>query len=93
VSGNVVSSSELGGNFMGVRELGNKLAQSAKVQACLATQWMRYSFGETETGAMSCQIQSLANRFKQQGYSLKALFAQLTALDGFVMRSAAAEGN
>lgn len=91
VSGNVVSSSDLSGNFMGVRELGNKLAQSAKVQACLATQWMRYSFGETETSAMNCQIQSLASRFKQQGYSLKALFAQLTAMDGFVMRSAAAE--
>ena len=45
-----------------------------------------------ETTADACVIQTLADRFKQQGYSLKSLFAELSALDGFAMRSAA-EGN
>ena len=87
VSGHVQSTSELGGDFVGVRDLAQKLAQSPKAEACLATQWMRYAFGDTETTADTCQIQALTNRFQQQGHSLKALFAQLSALDGFTSRS------
>jgi hypothetical protein len=87
VSGHVASTSELGGDFNGVRALGEKLAQSPKAQACLATQWMRYAFGTTETSDETCTVQALTDRFQQQGFSLKALFAELSALEGFGKRS------
>jgi hypothetical protein len=48
---------------------------------------MRYAFGTTETSDETCTIQALTDRVQQEGFSLKALFAELSALDGFVMRS------
>jgi hypothetical protein len=87
VSGHVASTSELGGDFSGVRALGQELAASPKAQACLATQWMRYAFGVSESSDETCIIQTLASRFEQQGYSLPSLFAELAAFDGFALRA------
>jgi hypothetical protein len=87
VSGHIASDSDLGGDFSGVRALGEKLAKSPKVQACLATQWMRYTFGTQETEAEQCAVASLADRFAKEGNSLMALFADVSALDGFGSRA------
>jgi hypothetical protein len=87
VSGHITSDSDLGGDFSGVRDLGEKLAKSPKVQACLATQWMRYTFGTQETEAEQCAVASLAERFGKEGNSLMALFADVSALDGFAARA------
>jgi Protein of unknown function (DUF1592)/Protein of unknown function (DUF1588)/Protein of unknown function (DUF1595)/Protein of unknown function (DUF1585)/Protein of unknown function (DUF1587) len=91
VSGHIESTSDLGGDFNGVRALGDKLAQSPKVQACLAAQWMRYAFGTQETTADQCTVAALASRFGQQNNSLPALFAGLSALDSFAQRRALPE--
>ena len=92
VSGHIESVSDLGGDFNGIRALGEKLAQSPKVQACLAAQWMRYAFGTQETSADQCTVQALATRFSQQNNSLTALFAGVSALDSFARRRAVTEG-
>jgi hypothetical protein len=92
IHGQVLSNAaELAGDFDGVRQLGDKLAQSPKVQACLAAQWMRYAFGTEETAADQCTVQALAARFGQQNNSFMALFAELSALDSFAKRSALPE--
>jgi hypothetical protein len=91
VSGHISSDSDLNGEFMGVRALGEKLAKSPKVQACLATQWMRYAFGTQETSAEQCAVLTLADRFAKQNNSLMALFAEVSALDAFAQRAALGE--
>jgi Protein of unknown function (DUF1592)/Protein of unknown function (DUF1588)/Protein of unknown function (DUF1595)/Protein of unknown function (DUF1585)/Protein of unknown function (DUF1587) len=91
VSGHVSSESDLDGDFSGVRALGEKLAKSPKVQACLATQWMRYTFGTTETSAEQCAVATLADRFAKQNNSLLALFAEVSALDAFSQRASLGE--
>ncbi|MBC8131354.1 MAG: DUF1588 domain-containing protein [Deltaproteobacteria bacterium] len=91
VMGHIASASDLGGEFAGVRALGDKLAQSPKVQACLSSQWMRYAFGTKETGADQCTVEALAARFGQQNNSLKGLFAGISALDSFAQRRAVPE--
>ena len=83
VSGHISSDSDLDGDFSGVRALGEKLAKSPKVQACLATQWMRYAFGTGGSSAEPCAVASLADRFAKEGNSLTALFAEVSALDAF----------
>jgi hypothetical protein len=87
VSGHITSDSDLDGDFSGVRALGEKLAKSPKVQTCLATQWMRYAFGTQETEAEQCAVAALADRFAKEGNSLMALFAEVSALDGFAERA------
>jgi hypothetical protein len=91
VSGHISSDSDLDGDFSGVRDLGEKLAKSPKVQACLATQWMRYTFGTQETSAEQCAVLSLADRFAKQGNSLMGLFAEVSALDAFAQRASLEE--
>ncbi|MEO8212950.1 MAG: DUF1592 domain-containing protein [Myxococcales bacterium] len=93
VSGHIESTSDLGGDFSGARELGDRLAKSPKVQSCLSAQWMRYAFGTKEAPADACSVQALATRFGQENHSLNALFAGLSALDSFAQRRAVAEGS
>lgn len=92
VSGHIESTSDLGGDFSGARDLGNKLAKSPKVQACLSAQWMRYAFGTKENSTDQCTVQALANSFGQQNNSLTALFAGLSALESFAQRRTVTEG-
>ncbi len=91
VSGHIASDSDLAGDFSGVRALGEKLAKSPKVQACLATQWMRYTFGTQETSDEQCAAITLADRFAKQNNSLIDLFAEVSALDAFALRAAPVE--
>jgi Protein of unknown function (DUF1588)/Protein of unknown function (DUF1592)/Protein of unknown function (DUF1595)/Protein of unknown function (DUF1585)/Protein of unknown function (DUF1587) len=90
-AGHIASGSDLGGDFNGVRQLGDKLARSPKVQACMAAQWLRYSFGVKETNADQCAVAALTVRFSQKNNSLLSLFAGLSALDSFAKRSALPE--
>jgi hypothetical protein len=91
VSGHITSDSDLDGDFSGVRALGEKLVKSPKVQACLATQWLRYTFGTQETDAEQCAVATLADRFAKGGFSLMSLFAEVTAFDAFTQRAALPE--
>lgn len=89
VSGELTSTTDpsLAGAFNGVRELGEKLAQSAQVRDCVATQWFRFASGRTEADADACSLSQLKTSFAPAGDVLELVVAS-TQTDAFWYRSA-----
>jgi len=81
-----VMGTDVAGPFNGAVELGQKLAGSADVRACVATQWFRYGYGRAETTADSCSLGTLEQRFAGSGYRVLDLVAALAATDAFRYR-------
>src|SRR5690606_17548636 len=74
VSGAIIGGTEsLAGEFSGVKELGTKLAQSAVVQNCVATQWFRYAAGRNEAPGDECSLSTLQSQFADSGGDLVEL--------------------
>jgi hypothetical protein len=91
VSGEVVgAAAPLGGKFVGVRELADKLASSDLVRDCLATQWFRYAAGRTETQADTCSLATLQEAFAPANANdgdLLELVAGMAQTDAFLYRA------
>jgi len=90
VSGQIVAADDdaLSGSFSGVRELAEKLAGSALVQQCMATQWFRFAAGRTEGDADACSIGTMADAFSASGGDVIELAVGMTQTDAFWYRSA-----
>lgn len=86
-SGEVIGTSDpaLMGRFANVRELGEKLAESDKVKACLATQWFRFASGRTEVEADACSLDALAAALASG--DVRELIVESTQTDAFLFRS------
>jgi hypothetical protein len=82
-SGEVTSTEDIDGAFSGGAELGARLASSKQVQACVATQWFRYSLARHETDEDACSLATLHNAFAASGGDLKKLMIELTKTDVF----------
>jgi hypothetical protein len=87
--GEIVSSDDADGAFDGVVELGTRLAGSAQVNACVATQWFRYALGRHEGTADRCGLENLASTL-QKG-DLRDLLVDITQTDAFLFRRPHAE--
>lgn len=89
--GHIAAPSDVEGDFDGVRELGERLATSADVQACFATQWFRYALGKTETHAERCSMglmsAELAAGTEGQSAALEDVFAGIAGAPAFVLRA------
>jgi hypothetical protein len=85
-SGAIIAGGELDGAFVGVAELGQKLAQSTKVQACVARQYFRFGFGREATEADHCTLDALTKSLSAQG-DFRALALALVASDAFQYRT------
>jgi len=81
----------LDGPFQGALELSQKLAQSPRVQKCLATNWYRYAMGRVETEADNCSLLDVQQKFVKSGGQLKELLVALTLTDAFRYRPAVPE--
>jgi hypothetical protein len=88
-SGEVLGATDasLGGKFTGVQELAQKLASSAQVRNCLATQWFRFASGRNEELADSCSLATLHETFKRSDGDLVELVVGMTQADSFLFRS------
>jgi hypothetical protein len=75
----------LAGRFANVRELGEKLAESAKVKTCLATQWFRFASGRSEGDADTCSLGALSTAFASG--DVRELIVESTQTDAFLFRS------
>ncbi len=86
-SGEITGSGDaaLGGKFANVRELGEKLANSEKVKACLATQWFRFASGRSEAEVDACSLSALATAFASG--DVRTLIVESTQTDAFLFRS------
>lgn len=91
VSGEMVASDDMDGPFVGVRQLAEKLAGSAQVRECLATQWFRYTAGRFENIDDECSLDGLRAGFHGSEGDLVELIVATTQTDAFMYRSAIAE--
>lgn len=92
-SGEVVGMGEAGldGPFAGAVELSQKIAQSPRARACLATHWYRYTFGRREQAEDTCSLGQVQERFASSNGDLKELLVALTQTDAFLYRPAIPE--
>jgi len=84
---NLVEEPALKGPFMGVKELGTKLAASEQARDCVATQWFRYATGRTEEVPDGCSLTNLQDAFGTSGGDLSELVVAMTQTDAFWYRA------
>jgi hypothetical protein len=77
----------LGGDFVGVSQLAQKLAASSQVSDCMATQWFRYASGRLEADPDTCSLQTLRGIFSGSGGDLVELVVGMTQTDDFWYRA------
>src|SRR5262249_14913170 len=76
-----IDDADVAGAFDGVLQLQQRLAGSAQVQACVASQWFRYGYGRAETDADACNLKKINDRFAAGGYRITDLLVALTESD------------
>jgi hypothetical protein len=86
-SGNLTST-DVDGPFNGAVELADRLAGSAQVSSCYATQWFRFGYGRGETTADACALVQLGDSLKATGGNVRELLVALTQTDTFRYRRA-----
>lgn len=84
---NGVDDPALQGPFVGVKALGEKLAQSEQVRDCMATQLFRYAAGRLEGIADACSVATLQEGFTAANGDLVELIVNMTQTDAFLYRS------
>ncbi len=84
--GEVVQSPDMEGKFNGGVELAEKLAESASVRDCVATQFFRYAVGRTETKKDTCSLQKAREEFAASGGDFQELLVKLVKTDAFRYR-------
>jgi hypothetical protein len=77
----------LGGDFVGVRELGEKLAASPQVMDCMATQWFRYSSGRLDAAVDGCSLTNIREAFSSTNGDVIELVVAMTQADTFWYRA------
>jgi hypothetical protein len=85
-SGELTGTLDADGKFVGVAQLGSKLAGSVDVEECVARQWFRYFLSRYEEDADGCSMKSIVDQFKTSGDSLNSLPASLVQTDAFLYR-------
>ncbi len=83
-----LTGTDVDGTFSGVVGLAAKLAQSANVRDCYATQWFRFAYGRGENTADACSLATLSSHLGNSGGNIKELLVALTQTDAFLYRPA-----
>jgi hypothetical protein len=76
---------DMDGSIANVRELGERLAQSAEARDCYVTQTFRFFFGREVEPADACTIQQLRKKFTENP-KISELLVELTQTDAFLYR-------
>jgi hypothetical protein len=83
-SGEIVdAAADLEGTFVGVAELGQKLAQSRFVGDCVANQWFRFSLGRMESQDDACTLSAIHQGFETSGYNVRELVKSIVLSEAF----------
>ncbi len=79
-----LTGTDVDGDLNGVPSLAVKLAASAEVATCAATQWFRYAFGRSEqTSGDLCAISALASTLTGPGGDFKQMVRQTVRMAAF----------
>jgi hypothetical protein len=71
--GQVLGTSDIDGPVADADELVGRLARSADVKACMATQWWQFALGREDLPARACWRQTAYDRFAASGFNLREL--------------------
>jgi hypothetical protein len=77
----------VGGTFSGARELGQRLADSDVVHACVARHWFRFATGRREQTIDRADLAAAAAALSTSQTSLPALLRAIVMSDAFRLRS------
>jgi hypothetical protein len=77
---------DINGTFDGAVELGQRLAQSAQVSDCVASQWYRYSLGLGAADVKACDVVSVKKSFTDSSGDLRELMVATVTSDAFRSR-------
>jgi hypothetical protein len=79
-----LTGTDVDGDLDGIPSLGSKLAVSAEVGTCAATQWFRYAFGRSEQSSGDlCAISALASTLTGPGGDFKQMVRQTVRMAAF----------
>jgi hypothetical protein len=82
----MLTGTDVDGAFVGVAQLGTKLAQSPTVESCVGTQWFRYAMGRAEQPADACSLAAMAKTFHDSGADLRTLPMAIVQTPAFLYR-------
>lgn len=80
------SGKEPEGTFVGVVELGQKLAQSPTVHQCVTSQWTRYALGVDRSGIDPKRLAPVTETFTGSGLDMRALVFALVKSETYRTR-------
>jgi hypothetical protein len=74
-------------------ELARKIAETEEVQSCFASHWSDFAYARTldDTSGDACTLETIAMRFEQSGYDVRALLLALTQTPAFLYLPAVRE--
>jgi Protein of unknown function (DUF1588)/Protein of unknown function (DUF1585)/Protein of unknown function (DUF1592) len=85
--------SDIAGQFKGLVDLGQKLAQSSDARSCFVGHWLTYAYGRSEEPQKdACTRSQLETAFEQSGGNVQALLLALTRTDAFRYRPVVVPG-
>jgi hypothetical protein len=87
-----LAATDVDGDFVGARELGERLAGSEQVAGCVARQWFRFAYGRSESEELdACNLETIDAAFAESGHDMRELLVALTQTDAFLFRTAYAD--
>jgi hypothetical protein len=84
--GALFATKDIDGTFNGAVELAKRLAESAEVRQCVATQWFRFGYGRAEGKTDACAMAEIQGAFAASGDNIKELLVGLTQTEAFLYR-------
>ncbi len=82
-SGEIISTLDIDGTFVGSQALGQRLAESEQVQRCVVLNLMRYAHGRSESPGELCDIDSHYGQFQSSGYDFLTLLRSIISSPAF----------
>jgi Protein of unknown function (DUF1592)/Protein of unknown function (DUF1588)/Protein of unknown function (DUF1587)/Protein of unknown function (DUF1595)/Protein of unknown function (DUF1585) len=82
-----LAGTDVDGTFTGAVDLAHKLAGSAEVRDCVATEWFRYAMGRGESTDDACSLSSLRQAFSASQADVRKLLIAVTQTTTFRYRS------
>jgi hypothetical protein len=89
-SGEIVSTRDADGAFVGPSELSARIGASADANDCVVKQLFRYAYSRTETLADRCTLVDLSAQFAASQFNVRELLVALTQTTAFRSRNVSA---
>jgi hypothetical protein len=80
---------DIDGKFDGAVDLAHRLAGSAAVHDCVATQWLRFALGRLESTRDACTLEALRSDFRASRGDLRQLLVEIAVSPAFRRKAVA----